>query len=76
MLLIEFSPYHMSRMKADPEVFIEVVAEFTQVDVFEGEDETTHRSLSGRDLAEYLRSYDRQYRAVPYGRYLNLIAQR
>lgn len=76
LLIIEFGPYSMNRMKADPNLFIECLSRFSTVDVYEGESEELSQTLSGEKLAQHLRDYNNKYRETPYGRYLNLVARR
>lgn len=76
LLICEFSPYAMNRMSADPENFIQLVAGFGSVSIFEGESEEEADRRSGEDLVLFLRDYYERHKLAPYGRYLNLIARR
>lgn len=76
LVLSEFSPYNMNRMRADSAPFIDYFSKFPDVSVFEAEKDEAMVKMSGSKLAAYLTDYERTYRQTTAGRYLNLIARR
>lgn len=76
LVICEFWPYNMNRMKANPTVVAEYLAGFSSVTIYEGESDDVIAVLPGSELPEYLRKYEEQYREIPFGRYLNLLARR
>jgi hypothetical protein len=76
LAMSEFSPYNMNRMKADSTIFIDYFSNFSDVAVFEAENDDAVFRLSGSKLADYLKKYEQDYRETTAGRYLNLIARR
>jgi FkbM family methyltransferase len=76
LAIVEFSPYNMNRMQSDPTIILDFLRSFSKVAIYETEEADPRATLSGAEAVIYLQHYEAKFRAVPKGRYLNLIARR
>ena len=72
----EFSPYNMERMRTRPEPLIQLLDSFPIASAFECEENLAIRSGTGSELGSFLVNYYAKHKSTPYGKYLNIVAER
>ncbi len=76
LVILEFSPYAMYRMGADPAELIEYLSGFRSVSFGVGEGDDVTEIGSGEKVAEMLSGFYRENWDKPVGAYVDIIARR
>jgi FkbM family methyltransferase len=76
LAILEFSPYWLARMGADPQHIYRWVSELETVSFATGESGVSQEPISGASAAAFLSNYYEENRGRPVGAYLDVVGRR